>query len=65
MIEIKAYNWQGYRGILIVSLLVAIAILLGYVSATKTLYGLLLALSGLGCIALVYIFFKDGSSSLS
>lgn len=64
MIEIKAYNWQRYRGILTVSLLVAIAILLGYVSATKTLYGLLLALSGLGCIALVYIFFKDGRLSL-
>jgi len=57
-------NWQKYRGILIVSLLVVIAILLGYVAATEMLYGLLLALAGLGSIALVYIFFKNGRLSL-
>jgi O-antigen ligase len=64
LIEIRAQGWQKHRGILVVSLFVAIAILLGCVAATETLYGLLLALAGLGCIALAYIFFKNGRLSL-
>jgi len=63
--ETKAHSWQRYpASLLVASLFVVIAILLGYVSATKPLYGLLLALAGLGCIALVYIFFKNGRLSL-
>ena len=64
MIERKAQGWQRYSGVLIVVLLVAVAIFLGYLAATNMLYGLLLALAGLGCTAVVYIFFKDGRLSL-
>jgi len=62
--ELKTHIWQKYRGVLIVAVLVAVAVFLGYLAATNILYGLLLALLGLGCIALVYIFFKDGRLSL-
>jgi len=64
LIEFITCRWQRYRGVLIVALLVAIAILLGYLAAKNVLYSLLLALLVLGCIALVYIFFKDGRLSL-
>ena len=64
MIRKIAHNWQRYRGVLIAWMTVVIAILLGYLAATNMFYGLLLALLGLGCITLVYLFFKDGRLSL-
>lgn len=55
---------QKHRNLLILLLLIAVGAVLGYLSATYTLFGLLLILAGLGILALLYIFFRNGRLSL-
>ncbi len=64
MIEFITCHWQRCRVVLIITLLVAIAIFLGYLAATNIFLSVLCLLLVIGSIALFYIFFKDGLLSL-
>lgn len=66
MTEIILLNLQRHRNLLVLLLFIVVGVVLGYLSAINTVFGLLLILASLGLLVVAYnIFFEHGKLALN